>query len=69
VALAWLLAQGADHGDDVVPIPGTKRASRVEENAAADALTLSAEQLARLDALSPAAGARYSDAELAAVDL
>jgi aryl-alcohol dehydrogenase-like predicted oxidoreductase len=69
VALAWLLAQGADHGDDVVPIPGTKRASRVEENAAADSLTLSAEQLARLDALSPAAGARYSDAELAAVDL
>ena len=44
VALAWLLAQG----DDIAPIPGTKRVSRVEENTAADAIELSVEQIARL---------------------
>ena len=49
VALAWLLAQG----DDIAPIPGTKRISRVEENPAADAIELSADQLARLDDLQP----------------
>src|SRR5678809_117860 len=43
VALAWLLAQG----DDVAPIPGTKRVARVEENSGADGLELSAEQIAR----------------------
>ena len=42
VALAWLLAQG----DDIAPIPGTKRVSRVEENTAADGIELSAEQIA-----------------------
>ncbi|MFS8198897.1 aldo/keto reductase [Streptomyces sp. CWNU-52B] len=52
VALAWLLAQG----DDIAPIPGTKRVSRVEENAAADAVHLTDEQLAQLTALPPAAG-------------
>ena len=57
VALAWLLAQG----DDIAPIPGTKRVSRLEENAAADALSLSPDQLSRLDALPPAAGDRYAD--------
>jgi aryl-alcohol dehydrogenase-like predicted oxidoreductase len=57
VALAWLLAQG----DDIVPIPGTKRVSRLEENAAADAVTLTSDQLSRLSALSPAAGDRYAD--------
>jgi aryl-alcohol dehydrogenase-like predicted oxidoreductase len=57
VALAWLLAQG----DDIAPIPGTKRVSRVEENAAADAIELSAEQLARLDAVPAPAGDRYAD--------
>lgn len=55
VALAWLLAQG----EDVVPIPGTKRVSRLEEDAAE--IRLSPEQLVRLDAIPPAAGARYSD--------
>jgi aryl-alcohol dehydrogenase-like predicted oxidoreductase len=55
VALAWLLAQG----EHVVPIPGTKRRTRVEENAGAAALTLSAEDLAELDALPPAVGERY----------
>ncbi|KAA6222146.1 aldo/keto reductase [Streptomyces albofaciens JCM 4342] len=57
-ALAWLLAQG----EDIVPIPGTKRARYVAENAAAAELTLTAEQEARLRAAVPAeavAGARY----------
>jgi aryl-alcohol dehydrogenase-like predicted oxidoreductase len=57
VALAWLLAQG----DDVVPIPGTKRVSRLEENAAASDLILSPDHLARLGALRPPAGDRYAD--------
>src|SRR6478609_8256655 len=47
VALAWLMAQG----EHVVPIPGTKRRSRLEENVEAVQLTLSAEDLAELDAL------------------
>jgi aryl-alcohol dehydrogenase-like predicted oxidoreductase len=64
VALAWLLAQG----EDIAPIPGTKRISRVEENTAADAIELSADQLARLDDLQPAAGARHDEANMAAVD-
>ncbi|MET9363212.1 aldo/keto reductase [Streptomyces sp. NPDC006632] len=64
-ALAWLLAQG----DDIVPIPGTRRVARIEENAAADAVVLGPEQLARLDALTPAAGARYADADLSRTGL
>jgi aryl-alcohol dehydrogenase-like predicted oxidoreductase len=57
VALAWVLAQG----DDVAPIPGTKRVARIEENVAADALALSADQLGRLTAIAPPAGDRYPD--------
>lgn len=57
VALAWLLAQG----DDIAPIPGTKRVSRIEENAAADALVLTPEQLATLGSLEPPVGDRYAD--------
>jgi aryl-alcohol dehydrogenase-like predicted oxidoreductase len=57
VALAWVLAQGTD----LAPIPGTKRVSRLEENAAADSLTLSPSQLARLTAVQPPAGDRYPD--------
>jgi aryl-alcohol dehydrogenase-like predicted oxidoreductase len=57
VALAWLLTRG----DDVAPIPGTKRVSRLEENAAAEQVRLSAAQLGRLDALQPAQGDRYPD--------
>ena len=55
VALAWLLAQG----EHVVPIPGTKRRSRLEENAGAAALSLSAADLAELDALPAPVGDRY----------
>ncbi len=55
VALAWLLAQG----EHVVPIPGTKRRSRLEENAAAAALVLTPDDLAELDTLPKAIGSRY----------
>ncbi len=64
VALAWLLAQG----DNIAPIPGTKRVSRVEENTAADSIELSAEQIERLNDLTPAAGERHDEANMAAVD-
>jgi aryl-alcohol dehydrogenase-like predicted oxidoreductase len=57
VALAWLLAQG----DDIVPIPGTKRVTRLEENLGAADLALTDEQLARLTALPAASGDRYPD--------
>ncbi|RPA59056.1 aldo/keto reductase [Gordonia oryzae] len=56
VALAWLFAQG----DDVVPIPGTKRRTYLDENIGALSVTLTAEQLERLSALRPA-GERYPD--------
>jgi aryl-alcohol dehydrogenase-like predicted oxidoreductase len=55
VALAWVLAQG----DQVVPIPGTKRVSYLEENAAAADVPLTPEVLALLDALPTAIGTRY----------
>src|SRR5213079_819899 len=64
VALAWLLAQG----DDIAPIPGTKRVSRVEENTEADALDLSAEQIARLNDLVPATGERHNKANMSIID-
>jgi len=60
LALAWVLAQG----DDVVPIPGTKRVKYLEENAAAVDVVLTAADLATIDAAFPkdvAAGARYPD--------
>ena len=56
VALAWV----SSRGDDVVPIPGTRRAARLEENAGALAVTLTEEDLGRLDPLSDlVVGARY----------
>ena len=58
VALAWVLAQG----DDMIPIPGTKRINYLEENVAATAVTLSPEDLARLSGLSDrTTGARTAD--------
>jgi hypothetical protein len=45
--------------DDIAPITGTKRGSRLEENTGADALELTADQLARLDASPPPVGDRY----------
>ncbi|WUD77196.1 aldo/keto reductase [Streptomyces sp. NBC_00510] len=59
VALAWLLAQG----DDIAPIPGTKRVTRVEENTAADGLTLTAGQIAKLSSLPVAAGETHTEAQ------
>ncbi len=66
LALAWVLAQG----DDLVPIPGTKRRLYLEENVAAAAIELSGEDLERLDRAAPrgaAAGDRYAD--MSPVDL
>jgi len=60
LALAWVLAQG----DDLVPIPGTKRRSYLEENVAATEIELSEEDLRRLDEAAPrgaAVGDRYAD--------
>jgi aryl-alcohol dehydrogenase-like predicted oxidoreductase len=68
LALAWLLHQG----DDVVPIPGTKRVKYLEENAAAADIALSDEQLAALDAAVPVgavAGERYAEASMGSVEL
>ena len=67
LALAWVLAQR----DDVVPIPGTTRRARLEENAAAADIHLSAEELREIDALLPqgiAAGTRYPEAGMRAVN-
>ncbi|MER5437711.1 aldo/keto reductase [Streptomyces sp. NPDC002790] len=60
VAIAWLLAQG----DDIAPIPGTKRVSRLEENAAADAIQLTPAQLKRLTDLPPAAGDTHTEGQM-----
>ena len=60
VALAWLLAKG----DDIAPIPGTKRVSRVEENIAADSIELTAEQISKLDNLTAAAGSTHEEADM-----
>jgi aryl-alcohol dehydrogenase-like predicted oxidoreductase len=64
VALAWLLAQG----NDIVPIPGTKHVARLEENVAADAVTLTSEQLATLDRLTPPAGDHHTEAQMRMID-
>lgn len=64
LALAWVMAQG----DDVVPIPGTKRRGYLEENVAAVAAELTADDLARLAAIAPpgvAEGGRYPDSRYA----
>jgi aryl-alcohol dehydrogenase-like predicted oxidoreductase len=64
VALAWLLTKG----DDIVPIPGTKRISRLEENIGADAVTLTDERIVRLDALPPAAGEHHSEEQMRMIE-
>ncbi len=66
LALAWVLAQG----DDVVPIPGTKRREYLEQNAGAVDVELTADDLARIDAEVPrAAGERYDETGMSAVNL
>jgi aryl-alcohol dehydrogenase-like predicted oxidoreductase len=67
VALAWLLHKG----EDIVPIPGTKRRRYLEENVAAAALALDADEIERLDAALPpgaTAGPRYNERMMAFVD-
>ena len=67
LALAWVLAQG----DDIVPIPGTKRRRYLEENVAALDVRLTPEELAEIDSLLPrgvAAGSRYPEPGMRAVN-
>jgi aryl-alcohol dehydrogenase-like predicted oxidoreductase len=67
LALAWVLAQG----EDLVPIPGTKRLAYLEENLGALQVRLTADELARIDAIFPAhaaAGARYAPAAMATLN-
>ena len=60
VALAWLLAKG----DDIAPIPGTRRVSRIEENTAADGIELTTAQISKLDNLTPALGSTHEEADM-----
>ncbi len=60
VALAWLLAQG----EDVVPIPGTKKVARLEENIGADTVELTPAQLTRLTELTPPSGEHHGQAQM-----
>jgi aryl-alcohol dehydrogenase-like predicted oxidoreductase len=65
LALAWVLAQG----EDIVPIPGTKRVRYLEENLAAAEIELTSDDLSRIAAeLPPAVGDRYDEAGMAAID-
>ena len=65
IALAWLLAQG----EDIAPIPGTKRLPYLEENAASITISLTADDLARLDALATqTAGPRYGERGMGMVE-
>ncbi|HEY4676748.1 MAG TPA: aldo/keto reductase [Candidatus Angelobacter sp.] len=67
LALAWVLAQG----EDIVPIPGTKRRKYLEENLGAINVKLTPEDLKRIDEVAPkgvAAGARYAERSMATVD-
>lgn len=59
VAIAWLLTKG----DNIAPIPGTKRVERVEENVAADDLVLTTDQIRRLDSLPVASGDHHNEAQ------
>ncbi len=66
LALAWVLAQG----DDIVPIPGTKRRSYLEQNAGALDVELSAEELEQVaEAIAAPAGARYDESGMRAVNV
>ena len=64
VALAWLLRKG----DNIAPIPGTKRVSRVEENVGADDVELSSAQIHRLDKLPPAAGEHHNEQQMRMIE-
>jgi aryl-alcohol dehydrogenase-like predicted oxidoreductase len=64
VSLAWLLTRG----DDIAPIPGTKRVTRLEENVAADDVELSPDQIDRLDKLTPAAGEHHNEQQMGMIE-
>jgi aryl-alcohol dehydrogenase-like predicted oxidoreductase len=64
VAIAWLLAQG----DDIAPIPGTKRVVRLEENVAADGVELTTDQVEKLTQLPPVAGEHHSEQQMAWIE-
>jgi aryl-alcohol dehydrogenase-like predicted oxidoreductase len=64
VAIAWLLAQG----NDIAPIPGTKRVTRVEENVAADGIDLTADQIEKLNNLSPPAGDSHNEQQMQMIE-
>ena len=67
LALAWVMAQG----NDIVPIPGTKRRKYLEQNIAAAEVKLTRQDLARIDEIAPkgvAAGARYPEQAMASLD-
>ena len=64
VALAWLLTRGTD----IAPIPGTRRVARVEENAAADAVELTAQQIDALTELAPPAGGHHSEEQMRMIE-
>jgi aryl-alcohol dehydrogenase-like predicted oxidoreductase len=64
VAIAWLLTKG----EDIAPIPGTKRVIRLEENVGADAVELSGEQLENLENLAPAAGEHHNEQQMQMID-
>jgi aryl-alcohol dehydrogenase-like predicted oxidoreductase len=64
VALAWVLAQG----DDIAPIPGTKRVTRLEENVAADGIQLTTGQLDKLTNLTPAAGDHHNEEQMRMIE-
>ncbi|TIR26178.1 MAG: aldo/keto reductase [Mesorhizobium sp.] len=71
IAIAWLLAKGPDFGIDIVPIPGTKRRTYLEENVAAADITLDATEMLGLDmALTPdkVSGPRYNERTMSLVD-
>ncbi|HKP97916.1 MAG TPA: aldo/keto reductase [Fibrobacteria bacterium] len=68
LALAWVMSRGAD----IVPIPGTKRRSYLEENAAAAGIALSGSELERIEELAPkgsAVGTRYPEAAMRSLNL
>ena len=64
VALAWVLAQG----DDIAPIPGTKRVAHVEENVGADAVRLTSEQIDQLTSVTPAVGDHHNEQQMRMIE-
>jgi aryl-alcohol dehydrogenase-like predicted oxidoreductase len=64
VALAWVMAQG----DDIAPIPGTKRVTRVQENVAADGIELTRDQIDKLTNITPAAGDHHSEQQMQMIE-